>query len=251
MNHWKTTELTIMRQHYPTEGVRACVALLPHRTRGAITQRARLMGLAAPKQRRKSPAYKADEWTDAQIRKTYESGLRRGDRRRLEQRLNRPGWWITKRAVAMGLAIPARRDPAWTEAETKLLEDTLTLDPHKAAIRFRRAGFARSATAIAVMRQRMGMRQQRDTYTANELAGLMGVELKKIVRWIADNRLQAKRRGTARDEKDPWEIKPAAVRALIIGYTAEIDIRRCNKFWLVDLLTGSTGAKAAGLKEAV
>jgi len=243
---WKTTEHAILREHYPVGGIEACEERLPHRTRGAIFQQARRLGLRAPKSQPRSKPYETNEWIDAQIRRVYEAGLKPGDRNRLSRALRRPAWWITRRAVELGVST-GKANSDWSREEVQIVEETLELTPRVVSNKLRAAGYSRTPTAIVVKRKRLGLRQYRDTYTARELAELMGIRCQKTVgRWIESGMLKAKRRGSGYGANDPWEIAPSAVRNLIIDFTAEIDIRKCDKFWLVDLLSGVSRSKAAG-----
>jgi len=45
---WTDTESSLMEQIYPARGADGCMAVMPNRTRDAITQRAHKMGLSKP-----------------------------------------------------------------------------------------------------------------------------------------------------------------------------------------------------------
>lgn len=194
------------------------------------------------------------DFIDAALRAAYRGTPYRGLRQDLARRLGRPAWWISRRAVYLGLVVPRRKEPPWSAAELALLEQHHWKIPEVIARIFKRHGYTRTATAIAIKRQRYGLRvANAEVYTATQLATLMGVDGKTVCTWIAKGWLKASRKGTARSDAqggDMHQIKPRAARQFIIDYTAHADIRKCDRFWLVDLLTGETGGKGAALKEA-
>jgi hypothetical protein len=59
--------------------------------------------------------------------------------------------------------------------------------------------------------------------------------------WIESGDLKAIRRETARTELqggDIWFIEKTAVKAFIIQNIGIVDIRKVDKFWFVEMLTG-------------
>ncbi|MDR9502676.1 MAG: hypothetical protein RI601_12865, partial [Desulfurivibrionaceae bacterium] len=107
---------------------------------------------------------------------------------------------------------------------------------------FRNNGHQRSATAIAVKRVRLKCDTiDIDNYTATQLAGELGVDIKTVTRWIEKGWLTATRKGTKRTAAqggDQWHIKRKHIREFIIESIGIIDIRKVDKVWLVDILTG-------------
>lgn len=45
VRYWTTSELAVLRNHYPTGGYKACIERLPHRSRTAICQQAAKQGV--------------------------------------------------------------------------------------------------------------------------------------------------------------------------------------------------------------
>lgn len=248
-NFWTDEEKAIIREWYPQGGLKPCADRLPERTWKAIHAQAHLLGIRAPNQPSKRQSYKSTEFIDAAIRQYYQGEPHFNGVNDLAKRINRPGWWISKRAMHLGLVSPRFKEPAWTEQEVELLGQHHWKNPHLISRIFKNHGFKRSATAIQVKRKRHGYRvEDSGLYTGGRLADLMGVNNKTVINWIQKGYLKASRQGTARTELqggDHYLITPKQVRAFIIDYTAHVDIRKCEKYWLVDLLTNSTGLKEA------
>lgn len=102
------------------------------------------------------------------------------------------------------------------------------------------AGFARSVTAIQVKVNRNRIKSNLEGYSACQLADALGVEAKKVVRWIQQGVLKAERRGTGRLPQqggDTWWISDASVRRFVLRYPGEIDLARVEKIWFLSLLT--------------
>lgn len=247
--HWTTAESAIVREHYAAGGPDACLPLLD-RTRSAIHQHARGLGLKAPKHWRGIVPYTSSEFIDAQIRRVYQNAPSRGDVTALAKRIDRPRHWVSRRAVALGLVLPRFKDLPWSDTELDILAETTHLRPEQTARRLKRAGYTRSVTAVVVKRKRQGMRQERDSYSARELAGLMGVDGKTVARWISLGLLQATKAGTKRTEiqgGDEWRISPKQVRAFVIENLNTVDLRKIEpaKHWFVDLLANTQANRHA------
>lgn len=243
---WKNTEIRVLREHYPRGGIDAC---LPHlqRSRLAIYHKAQI-GLRLHAPGGKPDAYRthdSNEYIDAAIRDTYSKPTGRGEINALAVRLGRPRWWITKRASRLGFISPRFKEPEWSDDEIELLMRLGHRHPKIIQGHLKKAGYSRSETAITVKLKRQGgvrlARLTNGRYTATSLAQVMGVDNHCVLQWIEKQWLAARRRATARTEQqggDPWEITEPAVRRFVIENTHAVDIRKCDKFWLVDLLAG-------------
>ncbi len=203
--------------------------------------------------------YRHTDITDRLIRNAYASPEYATQRGRavksLAEKLGWPRYIIRRRALAIGAVQLHRKEPPWTDAELDLLEQHAHKVPDVIARIFRKHGYARTATAISVKTKRVGLltRQSRidaGQYSGRELSRCMGVEGHTIKRWIEKGWLKAERQGTERTERqngDHWLIREKHIRQFLINHTAEINFGKIDKFWLIDILVGSTsGAKAFG-----
>lgn len=247
--NWTTTETAVLREHYPKGGVKPCAELLPHRTGGAIQQQAAKLNIKAPSRLGSRRSWPNSDDIDRQIINCYTVNYKHGAIKALAERLNRPHWWVKNRAQVLGVSQPTKRDRPWTYEEITLLEEYQGKTPEIIRRALKRRGFKRTRTAITVKRKKLGISARpTDSYSGCELAQLMGVNNATVAKWCRQGWIKADRRDTQRTEKqggDIWHIKPEAVRRFVIDYTAHVDVRKVDKFWFIDLLTGSSQAKGA------
>jgi hypothetical protein len=77
-------------------------------------------------------------------------------------------------------------------------------------------------------------------YSAYSLAQALGIDPHAVTRWIKSGHLQAKFRGTARGPQqngDSYLIQEKDVRRFILEHPTEIDLRKVDQLWFLDLLT--------------
>lgn len=242
---WTTTELAAIREHYPTGGITALEPLLPGRTRTAIYQQARIMGLKSLRQDPVRGSWPNTPEVDEAIRAAHATPPKKGDIAKLAKRLGRPEWSISKRARELGLVTPRFREAPWSDAELKILEETTELTPERARLRMRAAGFERSATAIVVKRKRQGIRQpeRHGAHSASEVARLLGYDPSTAKRWIHKGLLKAKAIKADRADRiaTEWEVTDRDLREFIIQNPMAIQLRRipaAHQPWFIELLTG-------------
>lgn len=189
--HWTTREVAILRAHYAMGGAAACAAQLPQRSLAAIQNKAKQLGLRAPQSPPRQRRWASSEAMDAEIRRVYRTEPRKNAVNALAERIQRPRWWVSKRARQLGLIAPRFKEPAWSKEELALLEQHAHKADEVIARILRRAGFSRSASAIHVKRRRVKLtvvdgRRDAGLYSANEVAALLGVDAKTVTRWIGE-----------------------------------------------------------------
>jgi hypothetical protein len=185
--------------------------------------------------------YRPDEGIDGVIRAAYERLRKHCDRGALRlaaRRIGWPGYAVRKRALHLGLT--RTKEPVWSEAEIRMLEQWGWMGDERIALRLRAAGFTRSATAIHLKRKRMRINGNGDWYSACSVAEAMGVDSHKVMRWIRTGLVKAERRGSARTEQqggDTYLILRKAVKAFLLACPDEYDLGKVEKFWFLDLIT--------------
>lgn len=241
--HWNNVEIKTLRSQWGRTPLELR-AQLPGRTMSAIYQKAHHLGLSAPSGTYGKYTYNTTPAIDEAITRLYQQPPRKGAVTELAERLDRPRWWVSRRARDIGLTTPRFAEPAWTGAELDLLGDTAHLSLQVAARRFRRAGYRRSETALQVRRKREACRPaDNGMYTACQLARLFGVSGKTPALWIRNGQLKARRRGTARlavQGGDEWWISARAARAFVASNAHSVDLRKVDKHWFIDLMMGHT-----------
>ncbi|MEW6378627.1 MAG: hypothetical protein AB1611_03345 [bacterium] len=198
----------------------------------------------------KPEKFKITPAIDAMIRKAYAEQvgmesctLGNHPVRDLANRLGFPRWKITRRAQVLGLITKGKKEPDWSPEELNILEHQAHKNPEVIQKHLRRAGFHRSVYGIVVKRKRMRFLRNLKGQSATDLAECFGVDVKVITRWIRLGYLKAGRRGTGRLESqggDMYWIKGKDIKEFVINYLEEIDFRKVDKFWMVDLLTGKS-----------
>jgi hypothetical protein len=164
----------------------------------------------------------------------------------LSQELGRevPRWWVSKRALALGLAMPHSKEPPWSKAEEALLREIPLHNLPKASRLFREHGFHRTPASIGVYAKRIGVsRRYSETLSANQIGKILGIDPKSIVKWVLSGHLKAERRETERLPQqggDPWSITRPELRRFIIDNLGNIDIRKVDKFEFVAILIGES-----------
>ncbi|MBE7420650.1 MAG: helix-turn-helix domain-containing protein [Ideonella sp.] len=238
---WTTTEVAALRETYPAGGVKAAQEAL-RRPVGAIHAKARTLGLRAPKLGttglRFARKYPAHERIDQAIRDGYASATQRGDIQRLADSLGRPKWWVQKRAAALCLTRTTRLHVRpWSREELEVLHAYAACDLKVIAQKLRGAGFERTPTACAIQLKRRRIdRMDPDTWSAPDLAELLGVHARTVADWIDRRGLRATKR--ERGPHGVWMLKRRDVRAWIKSNPRYVDLRRVDQTWFMDLVLG-------------
>lgn len=244
---WSESECDILRAHYQTGGMKACLTLLHDRKPASIYEKASLLGQRRQNRRRLgSSCPRIDEG----ILSLYANPIPRGAIAAMARRIGRPPDWIQRRAAHLGCAITRIKEREWTTAENEILEQASHLMPSSIRIRLLRAGYRRTVNAITCQRTRLGLGIEDNGYmTANALGPLLGVSGESVKRWIRQGHLSATPRGTARDKTGEIEVvHERNLRRMIIANPYLIDFRRIppgNRGWFVELLSNrAPGATA-------
>lgn len=133
------------------------------------------------------------------------------------------------------------KEPEWSAEEVAVLERWGHVTDAVIQRRLKAAGFQRSLNGIQLKMKRLRIRQNLDGYSAHALAAAFGLDGHKVTYWINRNMLAATRRGTARTESqggDSFWITNKAVREFVLTHPDEVDLRKVEKWWFLDLVSG-------------
>lgn len=158
----------------------------------------------------------------------------------LAYKLGLPRYKISRYAIQQGWIAKQHKEPCWNDKEIKILELNAHLTPEVIQRKLLKAGFRRSAIGIFLKRKRKGFLRGLGGQSAQSLALCFGVDVHFVTRAINEGRLNARRRGTKRTEKqggDQWFIKDKDIKNYIKENVHEIDFRKVDKYWLVGILT--------------
>jgi hypothetical protein len=176
-----------------------------------------------------------------EIFRTYMSGTGAGEVADIAKKFRLPRWRVSRYALHQGWVQKQKKEPVWSDRELEILERWAHLTPERIKIRLKSAGFTRSLTGIILKRKRMRMLSNLRGQSATSLAMCLGEDSHFVTRAIKEGRLKAKRRGTARTANqggDMWFITDHSVREYIIENVNEIDLRKVDKYWFVDIVAG-------------
>ena len=190
---------------------------------------------------KKPRKYFIDEVAHRKIEKVYKTDTGSGQVKTLADSLKLPRWKVSRYAQRQGWLAKQKKEPNWTEKEIKILERASRYVPEIIQRKLKAQGFERSLTGIVLKRKRMRFLSNLPGQSANSVAMCLGVDPKFITKAIKQGRLKAKKRGTARHEGnggDMYYIVDKHLKNYVVEYINEIDIRKVDKLWFVDLLTG-------------
>src|SRR5664279_307623 len=156
----------------------------------------------------------------------------------LAKKIGMPHWALKKRARELGLA--RTKELPWNEAELAILSRYAWMSDERIRLKLKAAGYARTVTGIHLKLKRMRFKRDGSFYSASGLAQALGIDSHAVTRWIKSGHLKAKLRGTARTEQqngDIYLIHEKGVRRFILEHPTDIDLRRVDQIWFLDLIT--------------
>ena len=176
------------------------------------------------------------QWNDDQDRflaKHYDPSIR-GRSEQIARCLGVPRWAVNRRAAALGLS--RVKDRPWSRKDEEYLEAHL----HRTALRTIARRLGRSPTAVKLKAKRLGLRKHGEGYTAYSLAQALGVDPHWVLERIRAGKLRASHRRTERTEAqhgDSWLITEEAVVAFIKRNPYDLDLRKADPLWFLDLVS--------------
>jgi hypothetical protein len=146
----------------------------------------------------------------------------------------------TLKGWAHKLGLTHTRDDYWRPEDLAYLEEYYQKPAGKrASIKSIARHLGRSEAAVRIKAKRMKFRRfSSDSYTAAALADALGCDRHKVLRWIERGWLSASIDKSR--ENRQYMISPKEIRRFIISYPDEIDHRRVDWLWLLDILVGDT-----------
>src|SRR5664279_1893289 len=158
--------------------------------------------------------------------------------RLLAKKIGMPHWALKKRARELGLA--RTKELPWSEAELGILARYAWMSDERIRLKLTAAGYSRTVTGIHLKLKRMRFKHDGSFYSAYSLAQALGIDPHAVTRWIKSGHLKAKFRGTARGPQqngDSYMIQEKDVRRFILEHPTDIDLRKVDQLWFLDLIT--------------
>lgn len=150
----------------------------------------------------------------------------------LVRRLNVPRWTVRKWAGELGLT--RKREPRWTPEDEVYLERNL----HCKSLAALAVYLGRTKVSVRLKAKRLGINKcYQEGYTMRGLCQGLGCDHKQVERWLERGWLKGRRRQTERTHApDVWYFSDDAIRKFIIAHPQEVDPRRFDWLWVVDVL---------------
>src|SRR6266699_2026373 len=158
--------------------------------------------------------------------------------RKLADQVGIPHWALKKRARELGLA--RTKEKPWGEPELAILARYAWMSDERIRLKLKAAGYARAVTGIHLKLKRMRFKSDPSFYSGKGLADALGIDSHAVTRWIKAGHLRAQLRGTKRTEQqggDTYLIREKDVRCFIVARPTEIDLRKVDQLWFLDLIT--------------
>ena len=154
----------------------------------------------------------------------------------LAQRIGVPRWTVKRWASDLGLA--RQKEPFWTEQDEEYLKKNL----HRSSLGDIAKHLHRTKVAVRLKAKRLGVNKTaQEGYTMRGLCMALGCNHHKVKQWIDCGWLKGRRRKTERVDGqggDVWLFVDRNIREFVIAHPNEIDQRRIDWLWMVDLLAG-------------
>jgi len=184
--------------------------------------------------------------TDGLLRRLYDPTVR-GRSQEIARRLKVPRWAVNRRAAALGLSRP--KDRPWSKQDEAYLEASF----HHVSIKTLAHKLGRSPTAVKLKAKRLGLRKYDEAYTACSLAEALGVDPHWVLARIRSGKLRASHRQTERTAQqggDSWLITDEAVLDFLREHPYDIDLRKVDSLWFMDLIAPLLQRSASSTRRA-
>ena len=189
----------------------------------------------AERRRRTSVKYRWLESYDAYLRAHYHGGLSRRFQvlNWMVRETGLPRWYIKRQAARLGLTMHMDRRP-WTPAELDILERLVgRISTATIAKRLHRP----EGSVVKKLRHLAISRRVREGYTIRDLELCLGVDHRKIRRWIALGWLANRLQGTRRhDGNDIHRIREKDLLSFLKNHPQELELAKLDGAWFLDLV---------------
>jgi hypothetical protein len=153
-----------------------------------------------------------------------------------------PRWKISRSTQEMGWTSKQKKEPNWSAPELRVLKQSAHHSPAIIQRRLKAKGFNRSTVGIVLKRRRMRYLKNLNGQSAQSLAACLGEDGHFVLRAIKRGLLKASRRQQERTPQqggNTYLIKDKHIKEFIAENVNIIDLRKVDKYWLIDLFTNS------------
>ena len=154
----------------------------------------------------------------------------------LTKKFNLPRWAIYQRALKICAVKSAHQKRPWTDEEIQILKENAHYAPLTIKTRLEKKGFKRSTSSIVLKRKRMRLLSNLEGMSASLCAEFFGVDLHWVLKQISSGALKAEPIRQDREGKVNYYIKEKHIRKFIINNPDQVDLRKIEKYYLIELL---------------
>lgn len=187
--------------------------------------------------------YIPNQHSDRVIRAAYIHFRKQGDRSILRSTAMQLGWpshAVSRRARELGV-VPVPSQRPWSRTELAILKKGILLGAETIRRELREKGFHRSIGSILAEKRRALVPLKID-HSARKVALSLGVDPHKVLLWIRQGLLSARRKNSSR-----WLISAEAIRTFVFAHPQHFDLAKADKLWLLKLLEGKYKKATQGI----
>lgn len=232
---WTEKDSAIIAEHYPRLGAKGVLPKLSRqRTLHAIHGHAKRMGVKHREEYRyQEPS--AELLRD--LKAAYSKG--KGSIKEVAEKHGVERGWLKYIAATRGLSRP--KNTRWQPEAVRMLEDMEGLCAYQIRRRLAREGYHYSISSISWKMQARHLSTQTDDYTVSDVAGLLGLDHKKVTGWVKRGLLGTTRHAnqTGTDHAHT-HISQRQLAKFVAEHPTEIDLRRvppAAQVWFFGMLT--------------
>lgn len=150
----------------------------------------------------------------------------------IARKLRVPRGKVSQWAVQLGLSRQSSRP--WSDKEIAYLKRNFyKKDLNELAVRLKRP-----SGSVRMKAYRLGLSENRE-YNKNNVAEGLGVHENTVSKWVEKGLLKGKKRGDSPNDK--WQFLDKNIRDFILAHPDEINPKRMDWLWVVDILAGENG----------
>jgi transposase-like protein len=93
----------------------------------------------------------------------------------------------------------------------------------------------------------MSLKKSGEFYSASSLAQALGINPHAVARWIRAGQLKASTRGNTRGDRQNgyiYLIRERDERRFVLEHPSDLDLRKVDQFWFLDMLTNGLARTA-------
>jgi len=148
-----------------------------------------------------------------------------------------PRWQVRKWAKDLGIA--RIKEPPWSEAEISYLRNSV----RRFGLKKIAKALGRTETSVKIKAKRLGIRKlvTGDGYTMRAVCRGLSVDHHQVERWLTNEWFWGERRESHRQGRqrgDIWYFTSDAIRELVRQHPEEIDLRRVDRDFFIEVLLG-------------